>query len=723
MNPCKKISVATKLLLLLLVVSMIPLFLVTGGFYCLGKRKLTEQAIQLLNVQAKNVSSTVNNYITFKFKHAGKLFDTPQLIDILKRKEVPPHVISRLVSSFRSKLRVDPDFLSAFLLNTRGNVVLSTLPAVDANYSTRPFFLETMKGRNYVSPPCKDEGISCIYFGIPIKDKNEILGVAVLQANADEFWELIEHESERIGAGNVVILSNLDGVRIAHSLKKELIFQSWAPLKSETKEQVLKEKRYGGDMKDIASTDFPEVMDAITQGISTRYFQHRLAIGMASYHSVIRVMDNGWRILCSIPESTFLEPVHTVMSYMRIIIGVVVTMVVMLSILIGRLGTKRINTFAAISHEIIKGNFTKTIPFTGDDEIGQLGMSFNIMIESIKQRIEQLRYLNDVAIEIHSHIELEHLLQEIVNISKKIIHAEMGVLLLLDDNGETIKYFKVSMPNPIEPFSIKEQPKGNGILGVVMKKGVSIRLDNVMKEPHCLMLPLNHPLLNTLLGVPLKIGDKPVGGIFLANKNNHEMFTLEDEEILRNISCQASVAIENAKLYDETYQISITDGLTGLLNHMEFYRRLNETIEGSKRYNYSVSVLLIDIDHFKLFNDNYGHQVGDRVLKVIGEVIKTHIRAVDVCARYGGEEFVVVLREADLSQSLNLAEHIRSSIHAYPFKHNGTTTWLSVSIGIALFPCDAGNASELVKKADMALYDAKKAGRNRVCCYTAVHDA
>lgn len=91
--------------------------------------------MHVLNVWAKNVSPTVNNHITFKFKHVGNLFDTPRLMDILKRKEVSPHVISRLVSSLRSKLRVDPDFLSAFLINTRGNVVLCTLPAVEANYS------------------------------------------------------------------------------------------------------------------------------------------------------------------------------------------------------------------------------------------------------------------------------------------------------------------------------------------------------------------------------------------------------------------------------------------------------------------------------------------------------------------------------------------------------------------------------------------------------------
>lgn len=519
-----------------------------------------------------------------------------------------------------------------------------------------------------------------------------------------------------MGLGNAVILSNSDGVRIAHSTKRDLVFKSWVTLKPEIKEQILKEERYGSDIKEIAFTDIPEVMEAVTSVLPPQYLQHRLVIGKETYHSAIKVMDNGWRIICTIPESTFLEPVHTNIFYMSIVVGVMACLVIGASVVIGKLGTKRINVFASISNEIAKGNFTKEVPFTDGDEIGQLGKTFNIMTASIKRKIEQLKYLNDVTVEIHSHIEIEKLLQDLVNISRRIINAEMGVLTLLDEHRKNIKYFNVSLSNMLEHCQIKEQPEGKGLLGEVIKKGLTIRLDNITDNPHSVGLPTNHPPIHNILGVPLKFNNTAIGGLFLANKANNERFTLEDEELLLTISYQATVAIENAKLYGEIQQLAITDGLTGLINYREFHRRLTETIEGSKRHHYSISLLMIDIDHFKIFNDTYGHQMGDQVLKIIADILKTQIRVVDVCARYGGEEFVMILRQTDNPQASSLSERIRSTIFAYPFKHDGIKTQLSVSIGIASFPKDADNAEDLIKKADAALYLAKESGRNKVCC-------
>ena len=214
-------------------------------------------------------------------------------------------------------------------------------------------------------------------------------------------------------------------------------------------------------------------------------------------------MNNGWRIIATIPEATFLEPVHTSIFYIGIICGVITCVIIVASIVIGRLSTKRIHTFASISKEIATGNFTKRVPFINGDEIGQLGKTLNIMSASIKRKIEQLKYLNDVAVEIHSHIEIEHLLQDLVNISRRIINAEIGVLTLLDESDESIKHFKVSMPNQIDSCKIQDQPKVKGLLGLVIKKGQTIRLDNITEDSRSIGLPPNHPPIRTLLGVPL----------------------------------------------------------------------------------------------------------------------------------------------------------------------------------------------------------------------------
>ena len=657
------------------------------------------------------MAASVNHFIDYKFKHLSRIANIPQLIRILKNEQEQPHITHQTISSLRAKLRIDPDFLSFSLMDTEGNAALSTSDMATIDFGSRPLFFEAMKGEKYVSAPSLDEGKPSIYFSIPIKYTNKIAGVLVAQCDAEELWKLIETETGRVGAGNAVILSNSDGVRIAHSTMRALIFKSWVPLKPEVEEQIVKEKRYGSDIKKIASTDIPEVMDAVTMPLPPRYFQHGLVIGKGTYHSAIRVMDNGWRIISTVPESTFLEPVHTSIFYMVIISSIVVCMVIVASIVIGRLSTKRIHTLALISKEIARGNLAKRVPFVNGDEIGQLGKTFNIMTASIERKIEQLKYLNDVAVEIHSHIEIEHLLQDLVDISRRVINAEMGVLTLLDENGKDIKYFKVSMPNPCR---IKEQPTGKGLLGAVIKKGQTIRLDDVTKDWRSIKLPENHPPIRTLLGVPLVTNSSTVsGGLFLANKANDERFTVDDEEILLTITYQASVAIENARLYGQVQQLAVTDGLTGLLNHREFHKRLDETIEGSKRYHYTVALLVIDIDHFKKFNDTYGHQVGDQVLRTVADVIKSQIRTVDVCARYGGEEFAVILRDDDTSRILILAERIRSTVYAYPFKHDGIQSQLSVSIGVACFPKDTDNAEGLIKRADEALYMAKRLAETR----------
>ncbi len=720
MNLFKNLSIGKKLLIILLLISILPLFITTYGFYSLGKVKLTEQTIHVLEVQAENVATSINHFIDYKFKHLYKIVDMPQLIHILTLKNVKeqPHIIRQTASSLRSKLRIAPDFLSFCLMDSAGNVVLGTCNKTDTNFRDRPSFCKASKGEKYVSPPSLDKGKPSIYFSIPIKHTDNIIGVLAAQCGAEELWKLIETENGRVGAGNAVILSNSDGVRIAHSTTRDLIFKSWIPLKPEAKEQILREKRYGSDIKEIASTDRPEVMDAVTKALPLQYFQHELVIGKGTYHSVIKVMNNGWRIIATIPEATFLEPVHTSIFYISIISGIIVCVVIVASIVIGRLSTNRIQTFASISKEIARGNLAKRVPFVNGDEIGQLGKTFNIMTASIERKIEQLRYLNDVAVEIHSHIELEHLLQDLVNISRRIVNAEMGSLVLLDEQGENIKYFKVSAPNQFGSFQIQDQPKGKGLLGAVIKKGQVIRLDNITEDSRSIGLPPNHPPIRTLLGVPLITNSGTIsGGLLLANKANDERFTLEDEEILLTITYQASVAIENARLYGHVQQLAITDGLTGLLNHKEFQRRLDENIEGSKRYHYTISLLMIDIDHFKQFNDTYGHQVGDYVLQTVATIIQTQTRAVDVCARYGGEEFAVIVRDDDTFNSLILAERIRSAVYAYPIKHDGIRSQLSVSIGVACFPKDAENAEDLIKRADEALYMAKETGRNSLCCY------
>lgn len=175
-------------------------------------------------------------------------------------------------------------------------------------------------------------------------------------------------------------------------------------------------------------------------------------------------------------------------------------------------------------------------------------------------------------------------------------------------------------------------------------------------------------------------------------------------------------------------KMAVTDELTSLYNHRYFQERLLEEIERAKRYSYPVSLLFLDVDNFKHYNDTNGHPEGDYVLKTIGRLlsnftmeihITAKLRKSDVVARYGGEEFVVLLPYTDGAKGSYVAERLCSTIEAYPFRNEEKQPGgqLTVSIGVAAFPDRASSADELVRFADQALYDAKKQGKNRVVLY------
>jgi diguanylate cyclase (GGDEF)-like protein len=163
------------------------------------------------------------------------------------------------------------------------------------------------------------------------------------------------------------------------------------------------------------------------------------------------------------------------------------------------------------------------------------------------------------------------------------------------------------------------------------------------------------------------------------------------------------------------------DGLTGVYNHRYFQNILDQEINRAERHSTSISIILIDIDHFKKVNDTYGHQVGDFILTEFSKTIKEHIRQYDILARYGGEEFVVILPETNTEDALVVGEKLRSIIEQTPFQDNRETYHVTASFGQACSkPAveDNFDKNALINQADQALYEAKEKGRNRVVGYS-----
>ncbi len=208
----------------------------------------------------------------------------------------------------------------------------------------------------------------------------------------------------------------------------------------------------------------------------------------------------------------------------------------------------------------------------------------------------------------------------------------------------------------------------------------------------------------------IKSRGKVIGILALGIKQSGGTYSHDDIELMKSIADQASMIIENAQLYTQATIRANTDGLTGLYNHRHFHESLEQEIARGARFGTVFSVVMLDIDLFKAYNDVYGHLAGDQILRKIGELIRNSIRSMDVAFRYGGEEFAVILPEARLDDAYRVAERIRKTIES---KASSNLIPVTVSLGVASWPSDGVTREEIIGCADDALYRAKQTGRNR----------
>ncbi|HBA89373.1 MAG TPA: GGDEF domain-containing protein [Geobacter sp.] len=339
----------------------------------------------------------------------------------------------------------------------------------------------------------------------------------------------------------------------------------------------------------------------------------------------------------------------------------------------------------------------------------------NSQKESLESQVKALKDLIEVAKAVVSTLDLDTVLQAILNSAMGFAQTPAGSVALYFDAKRELSLHAHS--GLTADFVKKErwEVTPGGLTERVLTAGEIFFIEDTQTTPF-----FNNPValkegIRSLVCVPLVFQGRIVGILYLDDFIPRE-FDREKLNLLSILASFAAMAIHNATLHKRTKLMAITDALTGLHNHRYFKQYFRQEMGRAKRYHKPFSIIMMDVDDFKSFNDSFGHPAGDQLLANMGEVIMQTIRGVDVAFRYGGEEFIVLLPETSLDKAILAAERLRESVQVNTAKKllSGVTRGVTVSIGVASYPENADKMDELFHIVDSLLYLAKRCGKNKV---------
>lgn len=334
--------------------------------------------------------------------------------------------------------------------------------------------------------------------------------------------------------------------------------------------------------------------------------------------------------------------------------------------------------------------------------------------QAVRERTRELEAVNRIAATVSRSLELDVILRDSLAKVLEVLDVRVGAVFLTDDEkGELNLMVHQGLPDDVVA-EMQVTPLGENCPGVVALKGEPLVVQGSQDESHPATPIDGHPDFKSMAGVPLESKGR-VRGVLCLFSRKQERFVEKDLSLLVTIGGEIGVAIENAWLYEKSYthskkmeELSITDSLTNLFNRRYFYRRLKEEMARARRQKHPVSLLVVDLDNLKEYNDAHGHLKGDDALCGVAQAITNSIRQnVDNGFRYGGDEFAVILPYSDSVEAGEVAERIRKTFEDFALE--GT----SLSIGLAELDFEE-EVDEFVTRADSAMYVSKNSGGNQV---------
>ncbi len=336
-------------------------------------------------------------------------------------------------------------------------------------------------------------------------------------------------------------------------------------------------------------------------------------------------------------------------------------------------------------------------------ETGPLADTQPLTLELLLQAVDQdAVLLYEVARRLNTVLDLPTVLREVSKLMRISMGAERCEVILAEDFG---RLAELGFPTSIARQAIEQR-------SIVAVPDLSAGANEGLSDSSLLLQ------IRSALCVPVMIGEEVAALIYVykTGPTSHP-FSQPDVQLAVAISHQAALAIERAHLVENTRrleQLATIDSLTGLYNRRHIFELAEHEFQRGRRYNRPLSVLMLDIDDFKLINDRYGHATGDQVLQAVAARCREHIRVIDLLGRYGGDEFLVLVLENELPAARHVAERIRKSIAEAPVVTGQGPFSVTISVGAAALTGDCPSWAALLNDADAAMYAAKKAGKNRV---------